>query len=76
MTSPRGSRKPPQISDRDRMFFHGVLSALHVCHIGGPTSLFNDIVNACGKDFLIHVARQSGQMRISGMSEYLLRRKP
>lgn len=61
------------VSRTDRVFLHGVLAALAQVK-DRNTVLFDEIVSACGGKQLVEEARRSGQMRISGMSDYLRRK--
>jgi hypothetical protein len=57
------------------MFMAGVLTALSVVHVHGADTLFDEIVKTCGKDTLIQEARRSGNMEISGMADYVRKKK-
>jgi hypothetical protein len=59
----------------DQAFFAGVLSALTVVRQYGHDAIFNEIVRSCGGDRLVEEARRSGNMRSSGLDEWLRRRR-
>lgn len=61
------------LSQSDKWFCVGVLSALAQVKVAGETTLFDEIVSACGRKELLKTARLTGNMKWSGMSEYLRR---
>lgn len=64
-----------KMSDTDRGFLQGIICALASVRTFGNTVIFDQIVRDGGRGPLIAEARKSGQMRNSGLSEYL-RRNP
>ena len=57
------------------MFYEGMIASLAVVYARGIDTLFDEIVNTVNKDYLIACARTSGSMRLSGLSDYLRRKK-
>jgi hypothetical protein len=68
-----------QQKKNDRKFFAGGLVALMEVkaheHCNGSEMIFDAIVQAFGADHLLKEASRSGNMRSSGMSEWVRRQK-
>jgi len=62
-----------RVSKTDQLFFQGVLAALYLVK-RRDTVLYDEIVGACGGKLLVEEARRSGQMRASGIVDYLRRK--
>lgn len=64
-----------KLSHDDAMFVHGILSALAIVHHHHDDVVFDEIVRSNNRHVLLGVARRSGQMRRSGMSDWLRRHR-
>lgn len=55
---------------RKEGLYLGILSVLPVIALHDAETIYREVVDLCEVDLLVRIARENGEMRFSGLSQY------